>query len=143
MRTSNLPGDRRRQRGTSLVESLISVVILSFGVLGLARLQIGLLKQTTDAQNRIAAMALSQELLSYVRLDTANAACYTVPQGGACASDVARSLAEAWAKEAATKGFTNTVAAMPSATRFTASLAWNSQAYGDTRSLEATTDVRP
>ncbi|MET0382416.1 MAG: prepilin-type N-terminal cleavage/methylation domain-containing protein [Burkholderiaceae bacterium] len=132
----------RRQRGVSLIESLISLAILSFGILGLARFQIGMLKQTTDSQNRIEAATLSQELLSYVRIDAANAACYTVPQSGACGSDVAKALAAAWAAEAAGKGFTTAVASMPTATQFKTSLTWNSQAFHATRTLEATTDAR-
>ena len=75
-----------KQRGSSLVEAMIAIVILSFGILGLAKFQIGMLVQTTDAQSRLAATALAEELMSMVRVDVQNAACYTTPAQGTCAS---------------------------------------------------------
>jgi type IV pilus assembly protein PilV len=131
------------QRGTALLEGLIALAVLSFGVLGLARFQVDMVKQTTDAQRRALAAALSEELLSYVRIDAANAACYTVPQTGTCGSTVAKKLATDWTAKVTGLNFATPAVTMPSTDRLKTSLSWTSQAFRDTRTQEATTDVRP
>lgn len=136
---------QRHQTGSSLVESMIAIVILSFGVLGLARFQVNMLAQSTDALSRLAATAQAEELLAMVRIDVLNAHCYTVPADGACGSTFAALQAQAWSTTAAKSipGISSFAASMPDANTFQVALAWNSKAFKETRSLQVSTDVRP
>ena len=87
---------RARQRGIGLIDAVIAMAILSFGLLGMTRLQGRMVTASTDAQLRQTAMQMADELLSTALVDTANAACYTVPAAGACASEDAAAAAEDW-----------------------------------------------
>lgn len=135
----------RRQAGSSLIESMAAIVIMSFGVLGIARFQTAMLMQSMDAQSRLAASALAEELLSMVHIDTNNAACYTLPAQGVCASPFATAQASAWATRATASipGILGYVATMPDAGRFTVRLSWSSKAFKEPRYLEVDTDARP
>lgn len=132
------------QLGSSLIESMIAIVILSFGILGLARFQIGMLVQTTDSQSRLAATALAEELLSMVRVDLQNAPCYTTPAAGTCGSAFAANQAKAWSDKAAkaVPGFSSYIASMPDAKTFKVALVWNSKAFKEPRTLQVSTDAR-
>lgn len=134
-----------RQSGSSLIESMVAIVILSFGILGLAKFQIGMLAQTTDAQSRLVASALAEELLSMVRVDLANAACYTTVPAGSCTSSFAVSQSKAWRDKAtqAIPSITSCVASMTDGNTFNVSLVWNSKAFKEPRNLKVNTDVRP
>lgn len=65
----DLPGIRRRhgQRGFSLVEVLVSIVVLSFGLLGIVGLQAGALQSNHDARQQSAAVVLARELAEMMR----------------------------------------------------------------------------
>lgn len=142
---------RRHQRGMGLLEPLIAIAILSFGILGLARYQASMVSQTTDSQARAMATMLSEDLLTQVRVDLDNAACYTRPASGTCPSEFALAQAQAWEGRAKTAlpGFVAATASMPDATKFRVTLQWTSKAFKDaagvfdTRTHEVTTDVRP
>jgi type IV pilus assembly protein PilV len=68
MKTSRtLSFSRRRQRGFSLLEVLIAVVVLGFGLLGLALLQTMNLRFTQSANHRTVATNLSYEVLDLIR----------------------------------------------------------------------------
>jgi type IV pilus assembly protein PilV len=133
-----------RQSGSSLIESMMAIVILSFGILGIARFQVGMLAQTTDSQSRLAATALADELLSLVRIDIQNAPCYTAPATGNCSSTFAAKQAKAWSDKAAkaVPAFTSYVASMPDAKTFQVALVWNSKAFKEPRKLQVSTDAR-
>lgn len=135
----------QRQRGAGLIESMIAIVILSFGILGLARFQIGMLLQGTDAQSRLAASAMAEELLALVRVDVQNAPCYTLPAQSSCTSTFAVEQARAWSAKVASTvpGLTSHTATMPDASRFDVVLTWSSKAFKEGRTLKVTTDVRP
>jgi type IV pilus assembly protein PilV len=77
---------RQAQRGVSMIDALIAIAILSFGLIGMTRMQGRMVSAATDAQLRTTAVQMADELLSTVLVDTANAACYTLPQSGACGS---------------------------------------------------------
>ncbi len=135
----------RPARGLGLLEGLVAVVILSLGLLGLARYQSSLIAQTTEAQSRMRASALADELLSTVLVDSTNAGCYTLPQTGSCGSDKAVARAVEWQAR--------TLAALPGATtptstldttsqRFTVMLRWTGKASRDAHQLEMSTDAR-
>lgn len=58
-------GERRRAaRGVTLVEALIALLVLSFGVLGMAALQGRAVQQAIDAEDRHRAASLAAEIVS-------------------------------------------------------------------------------
>lgn len=62
---------RRRQFGSSLLEVLISILLLSFGMLALAGMQAYSVAAQKNAANRAIASALANELAELVRLNPA------------------------------------------------------------------------
>jgi type IV pilus assembly protein PilV len=136
---------RLSQGGMGLLEGLIAVTILSFGMLGLARFQTNLMAQTTDSRTRVTATQLADELLSTVLVDTGNAGCYTLPSPGTCASDAAAQRAADWKLRAldALPGEDSAVAELDSATqRFTVAVTWTGKGGADPHTLRVSTDVR-
>lgn len=83
---------RKKQGGFSLLEILISVLILSIGLLGLAGLQLTALKNNTSAYNRSLATTLAYDIADRMRANkvAADAGAYltaigTGPSGaGSC-----------------------------------------------------------
>ena len=133
------------RRGFGLLEGLIAVLILSLGLLGLARYQSSLIAQTTESQSRVRASALADELLSTVLVDTANAACYTLPQAGTCGNATAAARATDWKARtlAALPGATDPTSTLDAGTlRFTVTVRWTGKASGDAHQLEMSTDAR-
>lgn len=139
----------RHQRGVSLIDALIAIAILSFGLIGMSRMQGRMVSSATDSQLRTAATALADELLNTVLVDHDNAACYTLPQSGACGSAAATARTTAWAAKVAgtlpgtvTKG----VALNAASGRMTVSIGWTSrERYNgapDERQIQVVTDVR-
>lgn len=133
------------QRGGGLLEGLIAIAILSVGIMGLARFQVGMLSQTTDSQSRLVAVNLVDELLTQMRVDPGNVNCYTLPQTGGCASAQAQAEAAAWQARAQAEvpGFVGVTAEREGQFQFVVEMQWRSKAFPDTRSLEVRTDVRP
>jgi type IV pilus assembly protein PilV len=139
-------GTLRRSRGVGLLDALIALAILSFGLLALTRFQSRAIAQTTEAQSRQVAMQLSDELLSTVLVDVNNAACYTLPAVGTCASSTAKEGTTAWESRvaAALPGTVTSGAVLDAGTgRFTVTIGWTGKASADARTLQVTTDVRP
>lgn len=64
---SRYPSHRRTTRGFSLIEVMISLVIASVGLLGLAALILGGLRATTSAAHRTAAVELAHEMAERMR----------------------------------------------------------------------------
>jgi type IV pilus modification protein PilV len=58
---------RIRARGFSLIEVLVAIAILSFGLLALASLQISLMRTSADAKVRTVALALAKDQLETLR----------------------------------------------------------------------------
>lgn len=132
------------KRGIGLIEALVALAILAFGLLGLTRFQTRLIAQGTEAQERLTAVQLGDELLSTVIVDVGNAACYTLPQVGACGSAPAAARTAAWATRVAASlpGTVTTTAALVG-NQLNLAITWTSRQTGDIRALQATTDVRP
>ena len=63
----------REQRGTTLIEALIAVVVLSVGLLGLAGLQANGLKFNQGSMQRSQATLLAYSILDHMRADSAAA----------------------------------------------------------------------
>ena len=68
------------QRGILLLEALIAILLVSFGVLGLVALWANSLKDVTEAKYRTDASFLANEMIGQLWLDRANiTAAYTAP----------------------------------------------------------------
>ena len=132
-------------RGMGLLDALIALAILAFGMLAMTRFQSRMVTQTSEAQSRLVAAQLGDELLSSALVDVNNAACYTRPQAGACASSRAVTRTADWAARAASAlpGTVTTGAVLDGTGRLTVAITWTGRESQDARRLEATTDVRP
>ena len=143
--TRHRPLRARTRRGMGLLEGLIAVAILSFGMLGLARFQTTLMAQTTDSRSRTTATQLADELLSTVLVDTGNAGCYTLPDPGSCTSAAAAARAADWKVRAlaALPGDHTALATLDDATqRFTVTVTWTGKGGSDPHTLQVSTDAR-
>lgn len=72
---------RERQRGVSLIEVLVAVLILSFGLLGVAALQVRSLQGTQSSNFRSNAAALTQEIVDAIRANRSRAPRYAIALG--------------------------------------------------------------
>ncbi len=78
----------RAQQGTTLIEVLVTLVILAIGLLGLAGLQTRLQASEMEAYQRAQALILLNDMASRIATNRANAASYataaptTAPLGG-------------------------------------------------------------
>lgn len=136
---------RRSLRGASLIDAMIAAAILAFGLVGLSRMQGRMVAQSTDAQLRTTAVAFADELLNTALVDAANAACYTLPPDGACASPAAAARTTDWASRvgAAMPGSVTRAVGYNAATgRMTVSIGWTAREGSDPRQLNVVTDVR-
>ncbi|MDA8127779.1 MAG: type IV pilus modification protein PilV [Betaproteobacteria bacterium] len=66
----------RRQRGTSLIEVLVTIVILAIGLLGLAGLQSRLQASEMESYQRAQALVLLNDMASRIEANRAQAANY-------------------------------------------------------------------
>jgi type IV pilus assembly protein PilV len=140
------PSQLQLSRGVGLLDALVAMAILAFGVLGMTRLQARMVAQATETQSRTTAMQLGDELLNSALVDTANAACYTVPQVGACGNVAAKARATDWEarSKAVLPGAPTAAAVLDAATgRMTVTLTWTGKESREIRTLVAVTDVRP
>jgi Tfp pilus assembly protein PilV len=139
------PPRPRSRRGFSLLDALIAMAIMAFGLLAMTRFQGRLVAQATESGSRLVALQAAEELMSTVLVDVGNATCYTLPQVGACASSAATTLATGWATRtgAALPGTVTALSALSAGGQFTVTITWTGKDSNDTRTLEATTDVRP
>ena len=64
------------QRGVALLESLIAILIFSFGVLGIVGLQASMIRNTTDAKYRSEASFIAQNRIGLIWADPGNIANY-------------------------------------------------------------------
>lgn len=70
------PNPSAGQRGSVLLESLIAILIFSFGILGLVGLQAASIKNTTQAKERIDASLVANQRIAEMWVDRANLAGY-------------------------------------------------------------------
>lgn len=84
--TNNL-SQPRHQAGATLLESLVAILIFSFGLLGLIGLQAASIKNTAEAKYRADAAFLANQIIGEMWADNiANLASYAHrPTGGGCA----------------------------------------------------------
>jgi len=77
-----LKPNRTRQQGTSLLEVLISLVILSLGLLGYAGLQSTTIKNSHNAYLRTQATSLAYNVLDRMRANRTDLGGYVMGYGG-------------------------------------------------------------
>lgn len=77
---SGVAGSLRRQGGFSMIEVLIALVVLAFGLLGLALMQTLNLRYTQSAQHRTLAVNLAGELLDTIRANRSQVAAYAMTE---------------------------------------------------------------
>ncbi|MCL1860227.1 MAG: type IV pilus modification protein PilV [Proteobacteria bacterium] len=65
--TPDTAGTRARQTGISLIEVLVSVFVLAFGILGIAAMQAGALRNNQGAFEQSAAVFLTHSILDAMR----------------------------------------------------------------------------
>jgi type IV pilus assembly protein PilV len=70
-RSSARPIARRLERGASLIEGMVAILIFSIGILGLMALLGASIKNTTDAQYRSEASYLANSVIAKMRLHDA------------------------------------------------------------------------
>jgi len=72
-----------RQRGASLIEILVAVLILSLGLLGLASMQLRAMRGAVSSVQRTQAVILSHYILDLMRVDrvAASGGLYNTPGG--------------------------------------------------------------
>lgn len=66
---STSPAQKRLERGTSLIEALVAMVVLSLGLLGLAGLQLNSMKTAQGAHLRAQAAEHAYDILDRMRAD--------------------------------------------------------------------------
>ena len=147
MRPHRIPprGARNGMRGVGLIDALIAIAILSFGLIGMTRMQGRMVSASTDAQLRTVAMQKADELLNTVLVDNANAGCYTRPSPGACGSSLAVARATAWAADLGAAMWvpsTHTVTLDAATGRMAVEIGWTAREGADVRLLRVVTDVR-
>jgi type IV pilus assembly protein PilV len=145
----------RQQRGIGLIDALIALAILSFGLLALTRFQARLLAQGSDAQARLAATQRADELLGMAVLDASfngasNGPCYAVPVAAGCTKAAAQAAAASWAASAVEgmPGAATAGAVWNAATnQLTATISWTGKVVqegvaAEQHQMSVTTDVR-
>ena len=77
-----------RQRGYSLIEVMIALVVLSIGMLGIAGLTVAALKDTRDSFNRTKAVAFAWDMAERIRANRSAGNAYAAGAGsdGGCSA---------------------------------------------------------
>lgn len=70
-----------RERGTSLIEVLVTILVLSFGLLGLAGLQSRMLLSEEESYQRAQALILLDDMASRINVNRSMAADYVAAAG--------------------------------------------------------------
>jgi type IV pilus assembly protein PilV len=86
--TSKLPSPSR-QRGVTLIEILVTILILAFGILGLIGMNVKVQAAQTDAYQRAQAILLVQDMANRIAVNRADALNYvtTTPLGTGTADE--------------------------------------------------------
>lgn len=87
---------RPAQRGASMIEVLVTIVIIAFGLLGMAGLQSRLQVSEMEAYQRAQALVLLNDMATRIATNRTNAASYagtTIGPTSNCASDFSGSTA--------------------------------------------------
>jgi type IV pilus assembly protein PilV len=135
------------QSGIALIESLVAVLLLAFGILGLLRMSATLVEANVQSRERIEAAFFAEQLIGMALADPTNAPCYAVNASLTCGSTTAATNVTAWATQVASvlPGITST-ANKPSGTyatdgTFSVTVSWQKPSESESHSYTATTNV--
>lgn len=132
------------QKGYVLLESLVAMLLLTVGMLGVIGLQARTIAVNTQSQQRMQASLYASELVGLASADPVNAGCYAVlaSPSADCSSYKASSLAAKWA-EAALNGLPNSEVATSLAAdgTFSVTLQWKRDQEATTHNYVLTTRV--
>ncbi len=95
MRADRFVSRRLPNSGFSLIEALVSILLLSLGIIGLLGAQYAAIGQNIDSQIRAQAVLHANNILNLVRLDPAQAASLSVPDGG-CPTSAGSATLQSW-----------------------------------------------
>ncbi len=91
----NLRTQHARQRGLSLIEVLVAIVVISLGLLGMAGLQAASLRSSQSALYRAQAAQLADDMAERMRTNVGQATAYALTLAatgpacvGVCAADI-------------------------------------------------------
>ncbi len=89
---------QRYQKGGGLVEGLVSLTILSVGLLGMAGMQGNLIQESSESRARMQAGFLASSVLGMAAANPENVGCFIVnsAQSVACTSPDAQAQAVGW-----------------------------------------------
>lgn len=92
---------KRYQTGGGLVEGLMSLMILSIGILGIVAMQATLIQENSESRIRMQAGFFASSLLGMAAANPQNVGCYIVnnAQSVACASNDAQAQATGWVNQ--------------------------------------------
>ncbi len=133
---------RRRGRGVTLIDALIALAILAFGLIGMTRLQTRAIAQTSESQERLRAAVLVDQMISTVIVDAANRQCYVVPASGTCGSTVASTFAADWKTQVETTLPGGAATSALAGNQLTVTVTWTGKESRETRTHRGITDVR-
>lgn len=85
-----------RQKGMTLLEALVSLVILSIGLLGLAGFQYKTMQSSDIAKSRAIVSYFAEELISNAATDPANVATKYTIANGTCTESANTSFCNSW-----------------------------------------------
>jgi type IV pilus assembly protein PilV len=77
LRNTHLP----RQTGFSMIEVMVALVILLFGLLGLAGLMVHSQRSETESYQRVQALILLQDMVTRINANRKVASCYAISDG--------------------------------------------------------------
>jgi len=145
VRKSGVARCAKDQGGFALIEALISIVVLSVGVVGLLFMNGFLISSATVSNQRLSASLLADELITMAQTDPTNAGCYATTGVTTCASVTAGQFRTDWVNrvKARLPGASSLppVVDMAADRTFTVTLQWRQKDDGLTRNHRIATQI--
>ena len=77
-KTQTMKPSLKNQRGATLIEALVAIVILALGMLGQAAFMLNAMRDSQQSRYRVIASYYAEEMISMAMTDTGNRAKYAV-----------------------------------------------------------------